>query len=198
MLARIAAARYVPDTAAYAEAVVIRDADPDHDAAACLAIYAPYVRETPVSFEEDTPTLEEFSERIRAAVATHAWLVCEDDDGHITGYAYGGVHRTRAAYRWTTEVTVYVDRSRQRAGIGRRLYERLFERLRGLGFQLAVAGITLPNDASVGLHRAVGFQPVGVYTGVGWKMGHWHDVSWWQLELQSPRPEPPPELRAGP
>jgi L-amino acid N-acyltransferase YncA len=176
--------------------VAIRDADPDHDAAACLAIYAPYVRETPISFEEEVPALDEFRERIRATLATHAWLVHEDDDGRIAGYAYGGVHRTRAAYRWTTEVTVYVDRSRHRSGIGRELYLRLFERLRDLGFQLAVAGITLPNDASVGLHSAVGFQPVGVYTGVGFKLGHWHDVSWWQRELQSSRPEPPPELRA--
>ena len=173
----------------------IRDADPEADAAACLAIYAPYVRDTPISFEEDLPSLEEFAGRIRATRATHAWLVHEDDAGVIAGYAYGGVHRTRAAYRWTTEVTVYVDRSRHRGGIGRALYEALFTRLGELGFQLAVAGITMPNDASIGLHRAVGFQPVGVYTGIGFKHGHWYDVSWWQRELNAERPDQPPELR---
>ena len=174
----------------------IRDADPQRDAAACLEIYEPYVRETAISFEEVVPTLEEFAQRIRATVATHAWLVFEDDEAHIAAYAYGGVHRTRAAYRWTAEVTAYVDRSRHRAGIGRRLYSELFDRLRERGFQLAVAGITLPNDASVGLHRTLGFEPVGIYRGMGWKLGRWHDVGWWQLQLRDPHDEPPPELRS--
>ena len=93
-------------------------------------------------------------------------------------------------------MTAYVDRSRHRAGIGRRLYSELFDRLRERGFQLAVAGITLPNDASVGLHRTLGFEPVGIYRGMGWKLGRWHDVGWWQLQLRDPHDEPPPELRS--
>jgi phosphinothricin acetyltransferase len=122
------------------------------------------------------------AERIRAA---HVWLVAERD-GKVVGYAYGGRHRDRAAYDRTTEVSAYVDRSAQRTGLGRRLYEELFERLRAKGFRLLVAGITLPNDASVGIHEALGFEPVGVYKNVGFKNGEWWDVGWWQLDLGDP------------
>ncbi|MFL5896742.1 MAG: arsinothricin resistance N-acetyltransferase ArsN1 family B [Thermoleophilaceae bacterium] len=169
----------------------IRDAVPDRDAAACLAIYEPYVRENAVSFEDEAPGLEDFSERMRATLATHPWLVFEAD-GQIVGYAYGTQHRTRSAYRWAADVTVYVAPSHQRAGVGRRLYEALFDRLRRQGFHVACAGITLPNDASVGLHRALGFEPVGVYRRIGWKLGRWHDVGWWQLELLPADADRPP------
>ena len=122
------------------------------------------------------------AERIRAA---HEWLVAERD-GRVVGYAYGGTHRTRAAYNRTVEVSAYVDRSTHRSGIGRELYTALFERLRERGFRLLVAGITLPNDASVGIHEALGFEPVGVYRSIGFKNGEWWDVGWWQLDLGSP------------
>jgi|SRR5438874_8963285 len=170
----------------------IRDADPDRDAAACLEIYARYISDTAVSFEEQVPTGDEFAERMRTSMRTHPWLVF-DDDGEIAGFAYATAHRTRAAYRWATDVTVYVDPSRRRAGVGRRLYEALFERLRALGFHVACAGITLPNEASVSIHRALGFEPVGVYRRIGWKLGRWHDVSWWQLELLPKGGERPAE-----
>lgn len=161
---------------------IVRDAIPVDDAAACLDIYAPFVRDTFVSFEERVPTLEDFAERIRAATATHAWLVLELA-GQVVGYAYASAHRSRAAYRWAADVTVYIGPSYRRAGAGRRLYTELLERLRRQRFEVACAGITLPNDASVGLHRAMGFEPVGVYKRIGWKMGDWRDVGWWQLEL---------------
>src|ERR671929_96961 len=103
----------------------VRDAVPDADSAACLDIYAPYVRDTAVSFEEEVPARAEFAERIRAFAATHAWVVLEDADGAIAGYAYGSPHRSRAAYRWAADVTVYVALTRQRGGIGRRLYVAL-------------------------------------------------------------------------
>lgn len=122
------------------------------------------------------------AERIRAA---HEWLVAERD-GRVVGYAYGGTHRTRAAYNRTVEVSAYVDRSAHRSGIGRELYTALFERLRERGFRLLVAGITLPNDASVGIHEALGFEPVGVYRSIGFKNGEWWDVGWWQLDLGDP------------
>lgn len=134
------------------------------------------------------------ADRIRSTRATHQWLVHELD-GQVVGYAYGGVHRSRAAYRWTTEVSAYVDRSMHRRGIGRALYTELLDRLRRQGFRLAVAGITLPNDASVGLHEALGFESVGVYSNIGWKSGAWHDVGWWQLDLGDPGGNPPPEPR---
>jgi phosphinothricin acetyltransferase len=128
------------------------------------------------------------AERIRAA---HEWLVAERD-GKVVGYAYGGTHRTRTAYQWTVEVSAYVDRSAQRSGIGRELYSALFERLKERGFRLLVAGITLPNDASVGIHEAMGFEPVGVYSNIGYKAGQWWDVGWWQLDLGASDGEPQP------
>ena len=127
--------------------------------------------------------------RIRAA---HEWLVAERD-GQVVGYAYGGTHRERAAYRWTVEVSAYVDRSAHRSGIGRELYTELFARLKDRGFRLLVAGVTLPNEASVGIHEAMGFQLVGVYKNIGYKAGEWWDVGWWQLDLGAPDGVPPHE-----
>jgi L-amino acid N-acyltransferase YncA len=132
------------------------------------------------------------AERIRKS---HVWLVAERD-GRVVGYAYGGRHRERAAYDWTAEVSAYIDPAAQRTGVGRRLYTELFERLRSMGFRLLVAGITLPNDASVGIHEALGFEPVGVYKNVGFKNGEWWDVGWWQLDMGAPDggpsgPKPP-------
>jgi L-amino acid N-acyltransferase YncA len=171
---------------------IVRDANAEEDAAACLEIYAPFVRDTVVSFEEGVPTLDDFADRIRAATATHAWLVLELA-GQVVGYAYASAHRSRAAYRWAVNVSVYIGPSSRRTGAGRRLYTDLLERLRRQGFWVACAGITMPNDASVGLHRAMGFEQVGVYKRIGWKMGAWHDVSWWQLELAPATDTPPPE-----
>ena len=143
----------------------VRDASED-DASVCAAIYAPYVRETAVSFEGEPPSPAQMTERIAVAMSTHAWVVLEDDD-RLVGYAY--------------------------AGSGRALYEALFERLAARGYRMAVAGMTLPNEASVGLHRAMGFEPVGVYRRIGWKFAAWHDVAWMQRTLgveQDPPPEP--------
>ena len=120
--------------------------------------------------------------RIRKA---HVWLVAERD-GQVVGYAYGGAHRDRAAYNRTVEVSAYVGQSLQRSGVGRRLYTELFDRLHGDGYRLLVAGITLPNDASVGIHEALGFERVGVYRNIGFKNGQWWDVGWWQLDLGEP------------
>jgi phosphinothricin acetyltransferase len=131
------------------------------------------------------------AKRIRAA---HEWLVAERD-GVVVGYAYGGVHRSRTAYQWTAEVSAYVDRAAQRTGAGRLLYTELLDRLRRRGFRLVVAGITLPNEASVGIHEALGFERVGIYKNIGWKAGQWWDVGWWQLDLGAPEGGPPPEPR---
>ncbi|MGD0122917.1 MAG: N-acetyltransferase family protein [Candidatus Limnocylindrales bacterium] len=176
-----------------ADGWVIRDAIPETDAEPCLAVYAPFVRDTAVSFEEIVPTVDEFRDRIRAANATHAWLVLEVA-GRVVGYAYATPHRARAAYRWAADVTVYIAPEHRGFGGGRLLYERLLERLRRQGFQVLCAGVTLPNESSVGLHRAMGFEPVGVYRRIGWKAGAWHDVSWWQLELAPPTTTAPNEL----
>jgi phosphinothricin acetyltransferase len=155
------------------------------DAAACAAIYAPYVTDTTISFETDPPTQAEMAERIAAAERTHAWLVLEDleDDGRVVGYAYAGPWRSRAAYRWTCETSIYLEIGRRRTGSGRALYEALLARLAERGFRTAVAGMTLPNEASIALHRAMGFEPVGTFRQVGRKHGQWHDVAWTQRAL---------------
>ena len=177
-----------------ADGWLLRDAIPDTDAAACLDIYAPFIRDTSVSFEEVVPTVEEFRDRMRANIATHPWLVLVVD-GRVAGYAYGSQPRSRASYRWAADVTVYVDPEHRGLGAGRRLYGALLERLRQQGFQVACGGITLPNEASVGLHRAMGFEPVGIYRRIGWKAGAWHDVMWMQLELAPATDAAPPEPR---
>jgi phosphinothricin acetyltransferase len=171
----------------------VRDAVPE-DAARCAEIYAPYVTGTTVSFETQPPTPEELARRIAAAQERHAWLVLEDG-GAVAGYAYGGPFMARAAYAWSTAVSVYVDDRWRRTGAGRALYEALFGRLAGRGLRMALAGITLPNDASVGLHRALGFETVGTYRRVGWKHGAWHDVLWLQRPLVED--DGPPEPFSG-
>jgi phosphinothricin acetyltransferase len=160
---------------------MVRDAS-EHDADACAAIYAPYVTDTAISFETEPPDAAEMAARIAAAQRTHAWLVLEDG-GRVVAYAYGGMFRTRAAYRWACEVSVYVERGRRRTGAGRALYEALLERLTERGYRTALAGMTLPNDASAGLHRALGFELVGTFRRVGYKFGAWHDVAWAQRML---------------
>jgi L-amino acid N-acyltransferase YncA len=160
---------------------VIRDAAAA-DAGRCAEIYAPYVLETAISFEAEPPAADEMAERIAAAQWSHAWLVLEED-GEVVGYAYGGPFMSRAAYQWATAVSVYMAAGRRRTGGGRALYAALLDRLAGRGHRTALAGIALPNDASVGLHRAMGFEPVGTYRRVGWKHGRWHDVAWFQRDL---------------
>jgi phosphinothricin acetyltransferase len=172
--------------------VTIRNAIPDQDAAACAAIYAPSVEAAPTSFEERAPNAAELAARIERISATHPWLVAEDG-GEVVGYAYACRHMERSAYRWAADVSVYVAANRRGEGLGRSLYERLFVHLRRQNFQIACAGITLPNDASVGMHEALGFVRVGISPRIGWKAGHWHDVSWWQLELEPATPGAPLE-----
>jgi L-amino acid N-acyltransferase YncA len=152
------------------------------DAAACRALYAPYVEETVISFEEEVPSIEQMEDRIASSLSTHDWLVLEGPGG-IAGFAYGTTHRTRAAYRWACDVSVYLEQGRRRSGAGRRLYEALFPGLVDRGYLTALAGISLPNEASEGLHRALGFEEVGTYRRIGWKFGAWHDVVWLQRHL---------------
>jgi L-amino acid N-acyltransferase YncA len=169
---------------------VVRDAGPE-DAGTCAAIYAPCVTDTVITFETHPPTDADMAGRIAAAQRTHAWLVLEDD-GRVVGYAYGGPYKDRPAYRWSCEVSVYLEPGRRRTGGGRALYEALLERLTERGFRTAVAGMTLPNDASEGLHRALGFEPIGVSRRIGWKHDAWLDVAWAQRSLGS-GDDPPAE-----
>jgi len=153
------------------------------DAHAVQAIYAPFVSDSATSFETVVPDVGEIRRRIEAQRERHPWLVF-DVDGSVVGYAYASAHRTRQAYQWSVDVSVYVDERFQRRGIGRALYLALFDLLRRQHFVNAYAGITLPNPASVGLHRSLGFEPIGVYREVGFKFDRWHDVMWLHLRLR--------------
>jgi L-amino acid N-acyltransferase YncA len=163
------------------------------DAPACTAIYAPYVTDTAITFESQPPSAAEMQQRIDAANRSYAWFVLEDA-GRVVGYAYGGPFNRRAAYRWSCEVSVYVELGRRRTGAGRALYQALLSRLGERGFRMAAAGMTLPNDASVALHRAMGFQAAGVFRRIGYKHGVWHDVAWMQRALGGAE-DPPAEPR---
>ncbi len=163
------------------------------DASAIAAIYGPYCSSSVVSFEETAPTAEQMAQRIRVVIgAARPWIVLEDR-GVPVGYAYASPHHERAAYRWSVSTAIYVSGAHHRRGVGRALYTTLFDMLRHLGYYTATAGITLPNAASVGLHEAFGFALVGVYRGIGHKMGAWHDVAWYQAAIQPPlmRPSDP-------
>jgi len=172
----------------------IREADPVRDAAACAEIYAPHVKGSAVSFEERAPEAAEMEARIQRCAAGHGWLVAERG-GLVVGYAYATAFNERPAYRWSTSVSVYVAEEARGQGIGRALYEALFDRLRERGFHMACAGITLPNEASVALHERLGIELVGVNREIGWKDGAWRDVGWYQLELAPASDGPPPEPR---
>ncbi|MGA0600334.1 arsinothricin resistance N-acetyltransferase ArsN1 family B [Caulobacter sp. KR2-114] len=164
------------------------------DAPAIADIYGHYVRNTAISFELEPPDAETMRGRLADVLSGHPWLVA-DQAGEVIGYAYAGGHRpkARAAYAWSVDTTIYLCHGLQRRGLGRRLYRALLEVVRRQGFYRAYGGIALPNDASVGLHEAMGFSPIGVYRGVGYKLGAWRDVGWWGLDLTPlpAMPQPP-------
>jgi phosphinothricin acetyltransferase len=159
------------------------------DARAIADIYAPYVRDTAITFEIDAPDATEIAARIARIGAQYPWLAAWCG-GELIGYAYACENRARAAYRWSVDAAVYLHASAHRRGIGRGLYQRLFALLRRQGYVNAFAGISLPNAPSIGLHESMGFARIGIHRSVGYKLGGWHDVGWWQLALQTPPDEP--------
>jgi L-amino acid N-acyltransferase YncA len=176
----------------------IRCVRPD-DAEGIAAIYAPFVINSAVSFEVQAPSPDEVAARITEIGATYPWLVVDDGDS-IAGYAYASRHSTRAAYQWAADVTVYLDEGYHRRGIGKRLYRALFSLLRQQGFRSLYAGITLPNDGSIGLHRAMGMSEVGIYKNVGFKLGQWRDVIWFGISFEDDQPpmRPPTPFKTMP
>jgi L-amino acid N-acyltransferase YncA len=161
------------------------------DSGDIAGIYAPIVRETAISFETDPPSPETMAARIEHTLKLYPWLVAVHAD-KVLGYSYAGEHRPRAAYRWSVDVTVYIAASARGRGIGRKLYGALTGIVRAQGFRSAFAGITLPNNASIGLHEAAGFEALGIYKNVGFKLGEWRDVGWWRLALTE-NSDPPAE-----
>jgi L-amino acid N-acyltransferase YncA len=179
--------------------VTIRFMDPDRrirlatprDAAACLAIYTPYVNDTVITFETEVPTEATMAARIESALAHHSWLVLEEGDVMV-GYAYAHAFAERAAYGWSCESSIYLTSGLRRTGAGRALYTELFDRLEARGYRRVFAGVALPNEASLGIHRSFGFEQVGTFERVGWKHGAWHDVAWLQRDLGAGDPSRPP------
>lgn len=166
------------------------------DAAAALEIYTYYVLNTAVTFEYDVPSLEEFRERIRVNTIDYPWLVYTVDNV-IAGYAYGSRHRPKAAYQWSPESTIYLSEAVHGKGIGTALYNALFAILKLQGYFNVYAGVSLPNEQSEGFHKALGFEGLGVFWKIGYKLGNWHDTKWFQLTLRENKhdPEIPRKLR---
>ncbi|MEA4945778.1 MAG: N-acetyltransferase family protein [Propionicimonas sp.] len=161
------------------------------DAAGCLAIYTPYVHDTTITFETEPPTVQQMAARLADCAASHAWLVYERD-GEVIGYAYGHAFAERSAYAWSCETSIYVASQSRGAGAGRALYDALLPALAVRGYRRAIALITQPNEASMALHAAYGFEPAGLLRRVGWKHGAWCDVAWLQRDLGDIASDDPP------
>jgi L-amino acid N-acyltransferase YncA len=154
----------------------------EQDAPQILEVYAPYVKETIITFDYEVPTLEEMTEKIRSISPLYPWLACIIND-KLIGYAYGSRHRAKAAYEWSPESTIYLSNEAQGKGVGRLLYETLLELLRIQGYATVFAGVGMPNEKSVGLHRAIGFKEIGDFRNIGYKSGRWVDVKWFQHDV---------------
>ncbi|HEU4929052.1 MAG TPA: GNAT family N-acetyltransferase, partial [Candidatus Krumholzibacteria bacterium] len=152
------------------------------DAAGCLEIYRPFVERSHTTFETEVPSLDAFAERIASTLEARPWIVAEDA-GKIAGYAYASPIKDRIAYQWSVEVAVYVAADSRGRGVGRALYEALFRCLAGQGFVNAVGIIALPNDASIAVHESLGFEKIAHLKQIGFKLGAWHDTTWWQKRL---------------
>jgi phosphinothricin acetyltransferase len=179
----------------------VHPADPDRDAVAVAAIYRPAIETTLASFEEPAPDADAMEARMRATLERYPWLVATDGET-VVGYAYAAPHAERSGYRWSVNISAYVDRAFHGRGIGRRLYDELLPILRRQRLVNAYAGIALPNPASVALHAAIGMRRIGIYERVGFKHGRWVDVAWFWLRLAEPEGAPPepipyPELDLG-
>jgi phosphinothricin acetyltransferase len=162
------------------------------DAAAVADIYGHYVVHSPATFEEVVPSTAEMAQRIDDVLLQFPFFVAVIDDT-VAGYAYASPYAVRASYRWSTTVGIYLHHEQRRKGLGRALYAELLPAVRRQGYVRAYAGITMPNEASIGLHEAIGFYPVGTYSAVGYKLGDWRDVGWWEYQLQLALPERPAE-----
>ena len=163
----------------------IRSATPD-DAAQILEIYEPFVRDSLITFEVQTPTVEQMANRIKTTLQTRPWLVAESNAGQIVGYAYASQYREREAYQWSTEVSAYVRETARSMGIATELYRSLFFQLKALGFYKAYGVITIPNEPSICFHEKFGFKKIAVFPAAGFKLGRWADVGWWEIQLKQP------------
>jgi phosphinothricin acetyltransferase len=168
--------------------MIIRVANGE-DAAGILNIYSPFIMNSGITQETEVPSLESFTQRIESTLESRPWLVCEIEK-KIAGYAYAGVHRERKGYQWCVEPSVYIDEKYYRYGVAKALYTALFEILKLQGFVNAYAVITLPNDKSVAFHEKFGFRYLTTYKKIGYKLGQWHDVGWWEMQINTAEENP--------
>jgi phosphinothricin acetyltransferase len=161
----------------------------ESDSGDVLEIYKPYILDTVITFEYEVPSLEGFTRRIKAVTSEYPWLVLLLED-KIAGYAYASKHRDRTAYQWSVDSAVYLSPAVHGKGIARILYESLFSILQLQGYYNVYAGISLPNERSVGFHKAMGFEEIGIYKKTGYKHGNWHNTAWFQLHLTEHRDDP--------
>ena len=164
------------------------------DAEGILAIYSPYITETSFTFEVEVPSLKDFQKRISDYLINWPWLVCEIDN-KIAGYAYGTKHRERVAYQWCVESSIYIHDEFLKHKVGKALYEALIEILKRQGYRNVYAVINLPNDRSVKFHESCGFNYFATYEKVGYKLGKWKNVGWWQLIINEYTMEPEPPIK---
>jgi L-amino acid N-acyltransferase YncA len=162
------------------------------DAGQIRAIYAPFVQDTAVSFETEVAPVEAYAEAL--SESSYPWLVA-DRDGEVLGYAKASPFKDRAAYDWSVEIAIYIAQSVRRSGLGKALITALMDDLRERGFVNVFAGTTLPNPGSIRLFESLGFRHSGTFEKVGFKLGQWHDVGWWQRSLiDHPASPPPPAI----
>ncbi|WP_425803317.1 GNAT family N-acetyltransferase [Desulfitobacterium sp. Sab5] len=152
------------------------------DAEEILGIYEPYIKDTAITFEYETPSVDEFRSRIREISSDYPYIVCVSDS-KIIGYAYAHRQMERAAYQWNAELSVYIDKACLRCGVGKALYSALIEILQMQNVRSVYGGVTSPNENSEKLHEYFGFKKLGVYHSTGYKCGAWHDVAWFEKTI---------------
>lgn len=157
------------------------------DAQVCAEVYRPYVEHTSFTFETIAPTTEMVTERMQGALEHYAWVVAERD-GQVVGYAYAHEFSDRPAYDWTCETSVYVSVDERRGGVGRAMYDAMMDRLAERGYRRVIANVVSENEASIRMHKRMGFREVGRFERVGWKFDEWHDVTWLELDLDDDHP----------
>ncbi|ABX40674.1 GNAT family N-acetyltransferase [Lachnoclostridium phytofermentans] len=162
------------------------------DAPKLLEIYAPYVRETAITFEYTVPTVQEFESRIAKILTRYPYLVAEKE-GEILGYAYVSSFKERAAYDWAVETTIYINQNQRGSGVGKRLYLKLEEIVKRQNIINMNACIAYPNPGSIAFHEHLGYKTVAHFTKCGYKLDRWYDMIWMEKILEE-HPEKPKEF----
>ena len=165
----------------------------EEDVVSILAIYAPYVTDSAITFEYDVPSEEEFRQRIRTISAEYPYFVCESD-GQIIGYAYAHRHMERAAYQWNAEISIYIRQGFTGKGLGKTICQALIDLLRLQGIRNVFSCVTIPNERSAHLHHSMEFSTEGIFQNAGYKCGKWQTIAWFRKNIAPYSNEPAPFL----